>query len=145
MQVNFSTASVRRHWALRLSAGLAVAALLLVALIARHDSVARTDSTTGSYESLGVPLDGFTIPSTNSWPEGGLLYALAVEGATDTGPFIVYDINQRSVIYSGNTNIITSHRMIAVDNTGNAYFAVRSQSEPTNNTPKPAVAEKASR
>ncbi len=124
MQLNFMSASERQHWTFRIVAGLAVAVLVLIALVARNGSVARTDSTTGTYESLGVPLPGFTIPATNSWPEGGLLYALAVEGGTDSGPFMVYDINQRTVIYSGNQNIVTNHRMIAVDKSGNAYFSV---------------------
>jgi hypothetical protein len=63
-------------------------------------------------------------PSTNLWREGNLLYGEAVEGGTNQGPFYVYDLTSRSVKYSGNADIHTGFRNIAVDALGNAYFSV---------------------
>ncbi|MGH7565624.1 MAG: FG-GAP-like repeat-containing protein [Gemmatimonadota bacterium] len=63
-------------------------------------------------------------PSTNLWREGNLLYGEAVEGGTHRGPFYVYDLTTRSVKYSGNADIHTGFRNIAVDARGNAYFSV---------------------
>ncbi len=76
--------------------------------------------------SLGEPLATFHIPSTAMWPAGHLLYAEA-DGSDTTGnigPFLVYNVLTRQLIYSGNSDIHTGYRCIAVDRAGNAYFSV---------------------
>lgn len=91
MLATFRSNSIRRSMAFRVGAGLAVASLLLVILVGRNGSLAQPAlaASSGPYESLGAPLVGFTIPATNVWADGGLLYALAVDGGTNTGPFMV--------------------------------------------------------
>ena len=81
-------------------------------------------------ESLGVPLPQHGIPSTNMWPEGNLLYGEATLAHTDgssEGPFTVYDVSKRQLVYSGNADIHTGFRNIMVDKEGNAYFSVNTR------------------
>jgi N-acetylneuraminic acid mutarotase len=77
-------------------------------------------------ESLGEPLAGFHIPSTAMWPEGHLLYAEAdgSDTAGNRGPFLVYDVWTRQLVYAGNDDMHTGYRCIAVDRSGRAYFSV---------------------
>jgi|GEM_PF-524695 len=85
-------------------------------------------STVGrTLQSLGEPLPEYGLPSTNMW--GNLLYAEVVGPSSDPdeGPFVVYDVNQRQVIYSGNADIHTGFRNIMVDRQGNAYFSVKAK------------------
>ncbi|MBU1014953.1 hypothetical protein KKI17_00740, partial [Patescibacteria group bacterium] len=69
-------------------------------------------------ESLGVPVPGEAVPSTNMWAAGNLLYG------ESNGPFFVYNTVTQKVIYSGNADINNVQRNIMVDNDGNAYFGV---------------------
>ncbi|HET6360752.1 MAG TPA: CRTAC1 family protein [Gemmatimonadota bacterium] len=101
-----------------------VAVLASAALLARGSQDRNYPDYVGEIESLGVPLDMHMTPSTNLWREGNLLYGEAVEGGTNRGPFYVYDLTSGSVQYSGNSDIHTGFRNIAVDARGNAYFSV---------------------
>ncbi|HLF04089.1 MAG TPA: CRTAC1 family protein [Dehalococcoidia bacterium] len=77
------------------------------------------------FQSLGAPVPGRGIPSTNMW--GNLLYAEAVDPDAETskGLFVVYDVSTGKVVYSGNGDIHTGFRNIMVDRQGNAYFSVK--------------------
>ncbi|CAN5826554.1 hypothetical protein BH20GEM1_BH20GEM1_02500 [soil metagenome] len=113
----------RRSTTAPLAAVVTLAALAAVALLVGQPHPP-DDFVSGKLESLGVPLDMHMTPSTNLWREGNLLYGEAVEGGTNRGPFYVYDLTTRSVKYSGNADIHTGFRNIAVDARGNAYFSV---------------------
>ena len=106
-----------------LAAVVALVALAAVAFLVGQPQPP-DDSVSGKLESLGVPLEMHMTPSTNLWREGNLLYGEAVEGGTRRGPFYVYDLRSRAVKYSGNADIHTGFRNIAVDGRGNAYFSV---------------------
>ncbi|HUF90110.1 MAG TPA: CRTAC1 family protein [Gemmatimonadota bacterium] len=121
MRMTFATP--RRSTVAALAAVGTLAALAAVALIGEPRGRDDLDSVR-KLESLGVPLDGHMTPSTNLWREGNLLYGEAVEGGTNRGPFYVYDLTTRSVKYSGNADIHTGFRNVAVDARGNAYFSV---------------------
>lgn len=77
-------------------------------------------------ESLGVPMPGLGIPSTNMWAEGNLLYGEAVDPATGDAPFFAYDLTTRQVIHvdTAHQDINDKQRNIMVDSQGNAYFSV---------------------
>jgi hypothetical protein len=107
-----------------LAAVASLAALAAVALLAGKPEARDDLDSVAELESLGVPLDMHMTPSTNLWREGNLLYGEAVEGGTRRGPFYVYDLTTQSVKYSGNADIHTGFRNIAVDARGNAYFSV---------------------
>jgi hypothetical protein len=106
------------------SAAVVTLAALAAALLSGSPHASEDPDPGEGLESLGVPLDRHMTPSTNLWREGNLLYGEAVEGETDRGPFYVFDLTTRSVKYSGNADIHTGFRNIAVDARGNAYFSV---------------------
>jgi hypothetical protein len=115
----------------RLSPGFALllASLFIFLLVAKEspNQPAFADGPINpDLESIGVPLAGHTNPATNSWPEGRLLYGLAVEGQTtnpSSGPFWVMDLDTQQVIFTSDPSLPYEHRMILVDANGNAYFA----------------------
>jgi hypothetical protein len=61
------------------------------------------------------------IPALASSPEHGVLYALAVEPASNRGTFLVMDIYSGEIIFSADAS--PGYRAIAVDGSGNAYFS----------------------
>ena len=91
-------------------------------------SLLRIDPDRRMIENLGVPIPGHGIPSLASWPAGGLLYGEAAdpgaETGSNTGPFFVYDVVSREVIYTFDDPSHTGFRSIAVDAAGRAYFGV---------------------
>jgi len=99
----------------------AISTLSLVTAVAE-----RTHGGAHVLESLGTAVPRAGIPTTNMWSDGGLLYIEAVDPQAETkrGPFVAYDVAQRRVVYSGNEDIHTGFRCIAVDRDGNAYFSV---------------------
>ncbi len=107
-----------------LVAPLLVIATVIAMISGATDAAPAADVAEPALESLGVSIPGVGVPSTNMW--GTLLYGEAVvpgEGEK-VGPFFVYDVERREVIYSGEDDIHTGFRTIAVDDDGNAYFSV---------------------
>lgn len=110
---------------------LSIAAILIAALISLF-ALAATDSGRGpasaagpvnpDLESIGVPLFHHMSAATNSWPEGRMLYGLAVEGGTNVGPFWAMDLETQQIVFTSSPTLPSQHRMIVVDAEGNAYF-----------------------
>jgi hypothetical protein len=76
--------------------------------------------------NLGAPVPYHGVPSLAGWPEGGLLYGESpdptVEG--NQGPFFVYDVRAREVLFTDDDPAHTGFRSIAVDARGRAYYSI---------------------
>ncbi len=90
------------------------------------DILFRLDSELRSITALGVPVPRFGVPSLAGAPALGLLYGEAVDPQfeDDRGPFFVYDVNRREVIFRDDDPTHTGFRSVAVDARGRAYFSV---------------------
>jgi len=89
---------------------------------------AHAQSTPNALESLGVPLSGMGIRSTNMWTDGNLLYGEALDPDTEANknPFFADDVTMQKAVHidTAHEDIHLHQRNIMVDSEGNAYFSV---------------------
>jgi hypothetical protein len=92
----------------------------------RGDLLFRLDPEVTSIANLGVPVEGYGIPSLAGWAEGGLLYGEAVDplAESNSGPFFAYDIDRGEVVFRDDDPAPVGFRNVAVDAKGGAYYSV---------------------
>lgn len=89
------------------------------------DVLLRIDPATGAVTSLGTPIPKHGVPSLTGWTKGGLLYGEAVnpEVQPKRGPFFVYDIRARKVVFQADPDNHVGFRNMMVDGEGRAWFS----------------------
>ncbi len=93
------------------------------------DLLFRLDPQSRTIDNLGVLVPEHGVPSLAGWEDGGLIYAEAVDpasegGANNAGPFVVYDVAAGEITFRDDDPDHAGFRAMAVDREGRAYFSV---------------------
>jgi hypothetical protein len=90
----------------------------------RGDLLFAIDPDRRTIHNLGVLYEEHGVPSMAGSPDGGLLYAEAVDPIGESpGPFLVYDPAAGEIVYTDDSDAHTGFRAIAVDADGRAYYS----------------------